>query len=156
VAGYENSKVEGIKVIKSTQAASLADYTSQGFEHTVAKGEDTTKAVIDFLANAKNAGADYVSDIRISIVTDKGSCVTLLAPEEEIKSKQVILTTSGRTETKYVLKPVTRMVTENEYRCQVVQKPVQRSGNRPLSDAIAPPDRTLGADEQKAPSTESA
>jgi hypothetical protein len=127
VAGYENSKVEGIKVLKSTQAASLAEYTPQGFEHSFAKGEDSTKAVIDFLANAKKAGADYVSDIKISIVTDKESCATLLVPEEEIKSNPVIKTTSGRTETSYVLKPVTRTVTENEYRCQMVQKPVQSS-----------------------------
>lgn len=125
--GYESNRVEGVKIIKSAQGAALSKFASQDFEQPFPKGEDSTKTVVGYLEAAEKLGAAYVSDLELIVQTEKETCSTFVLPEEDIKARQVIQSTMGWSENKYVSKPVTRLVTENEYRCQYVQKPVQRA-----------------------------
>jgi hypothetical protein len=88
--------------------------------------QDGTKLLVAFLGEARRRGASYVSDAAFYIVrqgTGSGmECQTSVYPEEEI----VPQTVPGRFRTVPVSRPVTRMVTEYEYRCHLVSKPVSR------------------------------
>ena len=125
--GYESSSVKGIKIINDGQAAALHGYAAQDLENPFPAGSDGTKVILDFLAAAKNKGASYVSNIKITLSTQAQKCETLIAPEEDIKTRSFSVQTPGHYENRNVLKPVTQTLTEFEYRCQMVSVPVQTS-----------------------------
>ncbi len=129
--GYQSERAEGVKLIKTAEAQALTNYESVPLVLPLVGTDGTdldgTKAALDFLTAAKEKGAEYVSGLEFTLASKDKDCVTHVAPEEEIKSAVVPMTTSGHFESKQVMKPVTRTVTENEYRCQYVSKPVQRT-----------------------------
>lgn len=126
--GAATPHVPGIRIISRVQADKLG-LRGRPREFRFGANQDGTKLVLDFLDEAKRAGGRYVSDIRIILRTMKKdapvSCETRLAPRSEVKQEALVpKVIPGRTETRYVLKPVTRTVTEYSYRCRGVSKPV--------------------------------
>lgn len=128
-AGSESPHVPGIRIVRSEQAASLK---LAGTPHELRFGDrqDGTKLVLDFLEEAKRAGALYVSDIRIELRTRKEgrllACVTALLPITQPGSEVVPHLQPGRTETRSVMKPVTQTVTEYTTQCRMAMHPVTR------------------------------
>jgi hypothetical protein len=126
--GATTPHVPGIRIISRAQASTLG-LRGRPREFRFGPNQDGTKLVLDFLDEAKRAGGLYVSDIRIILTTRRQgapvSCETRLSPRSEIKQEALVpKVIPGRTETRHVLKPVTRMVTEHRYRCRSVSRPV--------------------------------
>ncbi len=133
-AGHEPIQVPGIRIIQGKQAAELG-LVSSTRELRFGPRQDGTKLVLDFLDQARRGGASHVSDIRIELVTTgKGgrrtACSTRLVPFSKRHNYKVPHTIPGRTETRTVLKPVTRTVTEYQHQCRLVSKPVTRYETR--------------------------
>jgi hypothetical protein len=128
--GDTTPHVPGIRIITRAQAARLG-LRGRPREFRFGANQDGTKLVLDFLEETKRAGGRYVSDIRIQLVTEREgqrlSCETRLVPHSENKLEALVPHwTPARTETRTVLKPVTRTVTEYRYRCRYVSRPVTR------------------------------
>lgn len=128
-AGHETAVVPGIRIIRAEDAAERG-LQGKPFSFPFGDNQDGTKLVLDFLAEAKQTGAQAVSDIRIILHTARRgqpmACETALRPFSKDYSYTVPQQRPGRTETRQVLKPVTKTVTEQEYRCQMVSRPVTR------------------------------
>lgn len=131
--GHEPIHVPGIRIIRASQAGALK-LRATLFELRFGPRQDGTKLVLDFLDNARQAGARFVSGIRIELVSERGgrrvACVTRLLPHSKRQHYKVPHQIPGRTETRHVLKPVTRTVTEYQYRCRMVSRPVTRYETR--------------------------
>jgi hypothetical protein len=127
--GHATPHVPGIRIVKPEQALKLG-LKGARFDLPFGDNQDGTKLVLDFLDEAKRAGARYVSDIRIVLVTWKGggaiACETRLLPFVQKDAEIVPHQTPARVETRSVMKPVTRTVTEYQYRCHPVTRPVTR------------------------------
>ncbi len=86
--------------------------------------QDGTKLLADFLQKAHARGARYASDIAFYFVTEKDGrkteCRVGVAPEDEIQTVAV----PGRTEGVSQMVPVTKNVTEMQYRCRLTSKMV--------------------------------
>jgi len=89
-------------------------------------GQDGTRLLVAYLDEARRRGASYVSDVAFFLVRDtEGSpveCRTGVYPEEQDVSQRV----PGSFRHVPVNKPVRRFVTEWEYRCHMVPKPVSK------------------------------
>jgi len=127
--GSESPHVPGIRIVRAEQAASLK---LQGQPHELRFGDrqDGTKLVLDFLEEAKRAGARYVSNLKIELHSVKEGrallCTTELLPITQPGSEVVPHLQPGRTETRSVMKPVTQTVTEYSYQCRMTMQPVTR------------------------------
>jgi hypothetical protein len=132
-AGHATSHVPGIRIITATEAEQRG-LTGRPFALRFGDNQDGTKLVLDYLEAAKKAGGRYVSDIQIRLLTPRGGervrCVTRILPFAKRGSYTVQKQIPGRTETRSVMKPVTRMVTETQYQCRSVSKPVTRMETR--------------------------
>jgi hypothetical protein len=130
--GYSRDDAPGITVIKP-QEADPDELVAQPFALAFADGENGTDLMVRFLRAANAQGAAYLSDIEIHIVGhDEASgqaqdCVTYVVPEDHGTMQPQTTMTPGRYETRQVLKPVSRMVTEYEYRCHSVSRPHTRT-----------------------------
>lgn len=127
--GSESPHVPGIRIVRGEQAVSLK-LVGAPLEFRFGDRQDGTKLVLDFLEEAKRAGARYVSDLKIELRTLKEgralSCVTELLPITQPGSEVVPHLQPGRTETRSVMKPVTQTVTEYSYQCRMTMHPVTR------------------------------
>jgi hypothetical protein len=127
--GGETPHVPGIRIIRADQAAALK-VQGQPLEFPFGDRQDGTKLVLDFLEEAKRAGARYVSDIRIELRTARDGrsldCVTELLPISQPGSEVVPHEQPGRVETRTVMRPVTQTVTEYTYQCRMTMQPVTR------------------------------
>lgn len=105
-------------------------FTSEVFVQKFEDKQDGTKLVLDYLKAAKEKGARYISNLKISIASTqdekKTFCTTEIHPKSETKSKLKQTYTPSTYKGKYKLKPVTRMVTEYSYNCQYRTKPVMK------------------------------
>ena len=83
-----------------------------------------------FLEEARKLGATAVAELEIEVAaTLEGRpvrCKTLVGPEEEVEQRARVVHQPGRYDRRQVLKPVSRYVTEQQYRCRPVQKSVTR------------------------------
>ncbi len=137
--GYESQKVPGIRILAEGEVARLG-LERVPFAQPFGEERDGTRLVLAFLESARARGAEYVSGLEIDIVTEiEGEatrCTTLVGPEAEVETRTRVVHKPGRMEQRQVLEPVTRQVTEYQYRCQLVSKPVTRyettyRGDRP-------------------------
>jgi hypothetical protein len=119
--------VPGIRIIRGDEHPKLQ---RRSFDLPFGDQQDGTKLVLEFLEQARKAGARYVSDIRIVVVSQRGDrtrrCATRLLPFAKKESYKVPHQIPGRTETRMVPKLVTQMVTEYQTRCKMVSVPVTR------------------------------
>jgi hypothetical protein len=126
-AGEATPYVPGIRIIKAAQASQL-HVEGQPFDFPFGNNQDGTKLVIDFLDEAKRAGARYVSDIRIVLVARRGgsvaACSTSLLPFSKKEKEIVPHVEPARVETRMVSRPVTQTVTEYTSECRMVSHPV--------------------------------
>jgi hypothetical protein len=124
--GYSQSDAPGITVIKAEQAQA-ASLIGRPFAMPFAKGENGTALMVRFLRAARAQGASYLSDVEIHIVGNEDGvaqdCVTRVVPADHGSSHSQMVMQPGRTEYHSVMKPVTQMVTEYEYRCHPEMKP---------------------------------
>lgn len=131
--GHESTHVPGIRIIRGGQGGQLG-LRAEPHELRFGPRQDGTKLVLDFLENARRAGAQYVSDIRIELVSERGgrrmACSTRLLPHSKRHNYKVPHQIPGRVEMRQVLKPVTRTVTEYQYQCRLVSRPVTRHETR--------------------------
>lgn len=85
---------------------------------------DGTRLLVDFLTQARSRGARYASDIAFYFVTEqegtRTECRIDIIPYDEVKQVQV----PGRTENVGTMVPVSRSVTELQYRCHPATKMV--------------------------------
>lgn len=92
--------------------------------------EDTTAAMLAFLQRARDAGAKAVTDVEIQVVVSDpvapSLCRTPVTPRGRPERVRDVVTRPARFEHRSEMTPVTRMVTENRYECQLVSKPVSR------------------------------
>lgn len=128
--GHATPHVPGIRIIRAEDAKARG-LEGERFDFAFGDNQDGTKLVLDFLDEARQQGARYVSDIRIVIRSRRAgrllSCESRLRPFAKRESETVPHETPGHTETRYVPKLVTRTVTEYQYRCQMVSRPVTRT-----------------------------
>jgi hypothetical protein len=128
--GYSREDAPGITVIKPEQA-SAAELVGRPFSLAFADGENGTDLMVRFLRAAHGQGATFLSDIEIHIVGGKGGapedCVTRVVPADHGQLQPQTVMEPGRYEQRQVLKPVSRMVTEYEYRCHSVSRPHTRT-----------------------------
>jgi hypothetical protein len=127
--GHETPHVPGIRIITRAQAAKRG-LRARRFELRFGDNQDGTRLVLDYLDQAKRSGARYVSDIAIVIATTRGGrrvlCENRLVPFAKRHDYKVPHRVPARVEYRSVSKPVTRTVTEYQYRCHMVSKPVTR------------------------------
>jgi len=126
--GYTMKGAEGIKIVKP-DSPGIEKLPAQEFSMPFEKTQDGTKLMLDYLAAAQDKGAIYASDIAITIHSlqdDKPvACATEILLFDTQVTKQERVYKPARHQSKYVYKPVTRMVTEREYQCRFVSKPHQ-------------------------------
>jgi hypothetical protein len=141
--GYEDPRVPGVAVVNPPEvrekevseenfvvasgAARAKGLTPQDEAQSFGTDQDGTKLLIDFLAQARARGARYVSNIAIYVATTRDEkpveCKVGVYPEDEVVPVEVPAhTTMVPTQV-----PVTRLVTEQEYRCHLASKPVSRT-----------------------------
>jgi hypothetical protein len=91
------------------------------------EGQDGTTLVSDLLTEAQRQGAVAVSDIGVTLISQGPEgplgCRTSILPETVAESRTI---PAGTTMVP-VQKPVSRLVTESEYRCHMVSHPETRS-----------------------------
>lgn len=124
--GAKHPEVPNLTIVTAEQGARLGIepvHASSTFE----EGQDGTRVVVDFLQRATLRGARYVSDLRVVIISEQDgkpiACETRIAPVEE----RVNVMVPGGFKSAPTLAPVSRMVTESQYRCRMVSEPVTRS-----------------------------
>jgi len=127
--GHEPPHVKGIRIIDGATAR-REKLVGQRHVLRFGRNQDGTQLVLDFLEQAKRAGARYVSDIRIELAVkrrgERRRCSTRLVPFPRGMRVPVKHTIPGRTVTRRVPKLVTRTVTEQVYVCRSVSRPVTR------------------------------
>jgi hypothetical protein len=126
--GHATPYVPKIRIIEARQARERG-LTGRPFELPFGDNQDGTKLVLDFLEEARRAGATHVSDIRIVLVTRGAQarrCSTRLLPFAKRHDYKVPHVIPARTEQRSVLRPVTQTVTEYQQQCQMVSHPVSR------------------------------
>jgi hypothetical protein len=127
--GHTTPFVPGIRIIRPDQAGQIG-VAGRPYELRFGEDQDGTKLVLDFLDEAKRAGATFVSDIRIELLTTRGGehvrCETRLLPYTKKEKYVVEQHNPGRIETRSVPKMVTQTVTEQSYQCRMVSQPVTR------------------------------
>src|SRR5262245_5470398 len=83
-------------------------------------GKDGTRLIASLLEDAERQGAELVSDIQIVLASARDGagqeCVTEVVPETQTQSRMV----PGEHRMVPVQAPVSRMVTEQQYRCHMV------------------------------------
>ncbi len=123
--GYKSPHAPNIKIIKHSELDTLTT-TSKPYSIYFGNQDDGTRAVEEFLKKAQAEGASFVTDLTITLrgANEKGwnACWTNIDPEGETIRQNETRLVPGQTKSNYVLKPVSRMVTEYEYRCHPVQK----------------------------------
>jgi len=130
-SGYEHEKVHGIEIIPASVAEEKR-LVGRPLVVELGAKQDGTKAIVDFLARARGLGASYVSDLGIALRVERDGrpveCWTRIVPEstQVPTSYTVVAPGTGMTRTRYVMRPVTQYVTENQYRCHTVLRPVSR------------------------------
>jgi hypothetical protein len=124
-ASAARPEVSGVVVITQSEAAEQ-ELRPMPLVVPFSEGEDGTRLLVAYLDEARRRGASYVSDVAFFLVHDsEGSpieCRTGVYPEEVSVPHAV----SGSFRQVPVNEPVRRFVTEYEYRCHMVLKPVAR------------------------------
>jgi hypothetical protein len=124
--GYSADDAPGITVITPAQAQA-SSLSGRPFDYRFADGENGTDLIVRFLRAARAQGASYLSDIEIHLVDQKDGrwqeCVTRVAPADHGTNQSIQRMDPGHTEMQTVMRPVTRTVTEYEYRCHMVSRP---------------------------------
>lgn len=124
--GAKHPQVPDVTIVTAEEGARLGISPVRA-SLTFGTGEDGTRVVVRFLKAAQHRGARYVSDLRVVIVSEHDgepmACETRIVPVEEF----VNVTVPGGFKTVPTLTRVSRWVTESEYRCRMVSKPVTRS-----------------------------
>jgi hypothetical protein len=124
--GYSAQSAPGITVITPRQAAA-AELTGHPVEMRFGDGENGTALMVRFLREAHARGASYLADVEIHLADKKDGlwqeCVTRIVPADHGQEQTVTSLDGGHYETQSVMRPVTQMVTEYEYRCQSVSRP---------------------------------
>jgi hypothetical protein len=114
----------GVRVIAAAEASSKL--SGRPFLLPFGGGRDGTELVGLVLAEAERAGAAAVGDINVTLATVRDGqpieCRTAILPETVTESRWV--PSSHRLVS--VSKPVSRMVTEQQYRCHLVSRPETR------------------------------
>lgn len=127
--GYSDSRVEGVKIVPRT-AIAAESAVDRPITIPFGEGEDGTRMILGVLEQAQALGAPWVTDIAITLRhLEDGevmACTTWVGPEAEVHARTRQVYTPGRTEGRMELRPVTRTVTEYQYRCRMVRKPVTR------------------------------
>jgi hypothetical protein len=138
--GYEDPRVPGVAVVNAPEvqkkdvreenivvAADVArtkGLASRDEVQSFGPDQDGTKLIVDFLAKARERGARYVSDIAIYFATTQEQkpveCKVAVYPADTV----VPVETPAHTTLVPTQVPVMRLVTEQEYRCHFVSKPV--------------------------------
>jgi hypothetical protein len=141
--GYEDPHVPGVAVVNAPEiqekevreenlvvASGIArakGLTARDEAQAFGADQDGTKLLVDFLGRARDRGARYVSDISIYFATTREEkpveCKIGVYPEDAVVPVEV----PAHTALVPAQVPVTRMVTEQEYRCRFVPKQVTRS-----------------------------
>jgi len=128
--GYQSAAVQDLQIVDPSE---LKDLTLQSREMAVnfGKGEDGTLIIQKFLEEAKAAGAIYVTDLSVNLVTSQDKqfqvWTTDITPQLEVTKREVKKYGSSTYKTRYVKKPVRKMVTEYETKWKTVRKPVQKT-----------------------------
>ena len=126
--GYVTPGAEGITIIKPDMPG-LEKLRSETLVVRFDRKQDGTKLIVDFLTEAQGKGAVYVSGLAIAIASVVGEksvvCVTEIGPVEHVQSRTEPSYTPAKTSGAYVLKPVGKTVSEMEYQCTYVSRPVQ-------------------------------
>jgi hypothetical protein len=124
--GYSEESAPGITVI-TTEQAQAGGLQGRPFEMPFADGQNGTELMVRFLREARAAGGSYLADVEIHLVAKKDEawqdCVTRVGPVDHGHQQVVSKMDYGHYETQSVMRPVTRWVTEYEYRCHMVSRP---------------------------------
>lgn len=96
-----------------------------------ADGSQGTQVMLDFFDAADQAGAKEMSDLEIQTTTaTTGTCVLRIEPETDAQQAQPenlqpesLQPETGVTQSKKVMRPVSRVVTEPQIRCRMVSRP---------------------------------
>jgi hypothetical protein len=113
--------------IISAQAAAQRALEGHDVRTPFGEGQDGTKLLLDFLADARARGAESAGDVKLYFATSlsgqAGECRIVVQPEGALTPVEV----PARTVPESELRPVQRLVTEHEYRCQMVPRPATRT-----------------------------
>ncbi|WP_224241227.1 hypothetical protein [Hyalangium gracile] len=89
--------------------------------------QDGTELMLKFMEQADAAGAKYLSDVSIVIATEEDGqpveCRTRVVPVLSTHTTQQQVQRPGHIVSRPILMPVTRTVTEMDFRCQMVSEP---------------------------------
>lgn len=117
--------------IVSADQASAEGWEAKRITLDFGSGQDGTALVERFLRDAARRGALAVSDIHIELITTRDRqplrCVTAVSLESESRTRTESVYRSSRHTGRYVMKPVTRTVTESRQECRYVSKPVTKT-----------------------------
>jgi hypothetical protein len=123
--GYTAPDARG--VVLTTQAeASKGGLEAWTLQVPFGAKQDGTELVLDFMKRAEQAGASYVSDVSIVLASEQDGqpveCRTRVEPRADTQLRHATVMRPGHTQSRMELVPVTRTVTEHEYRCHMVSE----------------------------------
>jgi hypothetical protein len=123
--GYSDDRQPDVRLI-TREMAEREGLVGEPFAISFGEGQNGTELAFRYLRAAGLRGAGWVSDLQVVLRADTDRarvCVTSLLPIPHTRtvSRQEMVQPPPRSE--MVMRPVTRTVTEYQYRCRMVSKP---------------------------------